>query len=156
MSTKNKHKILIVTHSSPNGLNQRQVMECANVIGFTNHDLNIQLDPTTVDREAIESADKIIMVVPEWNSSFPWTFKKMIDDSGYPSAFEGKPVFLVGTSHTTFGNIVGLNHLAHILDWLGAPTLEKVCIPFIQEKFANDDIKVDERLNEALIGFANC
>jgi NAD(P)H-dependent FMN reductase len=80
----------------------------------------------------------------------------MIDDSGYPSAFEGKQILLIGTSNTTFGNIVGINHLSHILDWLGAAILEKVCIPFIQEKFANDDIKVDERLNEALIGFANC
>ena len=154
MSTINK--ILIITHSSPNGLNQRQVMECANVIGFTNHDLNTQSDPTEVTREMIESSDKIIMIVPEWNSSFPWTFKKMIDDSGYPSAFEHKQILLIGTSNTTFGNIVGINHLSHILDWLGGTILEKVCIPFIQEKFANDDIVVDERLNNAVIEFSNC
>lgn len=151
-----KNKILIVTHSSKTGLNQRQVMECANVIGFTNHDINIQLDPNEVTREIIENSDKIIMIVPEWNNSFPWTFKKMIDDSGYPSAFEGKPALLIGTSNTTFGNIVGINHLSHILDWLGASVLDKVCIPFIQEKFANDDIQVDERFNGAVIEFANC
>lgn len=151
-----KNKILIITHSSNNGLNSLQVSECANVIGFTNHSIKMNLDPTKIEREDIIEADKIIMVVPEWNSSFPWTFKKMIDDSGYPSSFENKSVLLVGTSNTTFGNIVGINHLSQILNWLGANVEEKVCIPFIQDKFANDDIQVDERLNNAIIAFSNC
>lgn len=151
-----KSKILIITHSLPMGINNKQSTECANVIGFTNHEIKFANDPTTVEREDILSADKIVMVVPEWNCSFPWSFKKMIDDSGYPSSFEGKPIFLIGTSTTTFGNIVGINHLTHILDWLGAPVLERVCIPKIDEKFANDDIQVDERLNKRLLEFANC
>ena len=151
-----KQKILIITHSSPNGLNQRQVMECANVIGFTNHDLEICLTPDQVDNQMIEAHDKIIMIVPEWNASFPWSFKKMIDDSEWPSVFEGKAILLVGTSSTTFGNIMGITHLSHILEWVGASVVERVCIPHIEEKFANDDIKVDERFNNAVLAFANC
>lgn len=152
----NTNKILIITHSSHNGLNQRQAMECANVIGFVNHKIAVILDPTTVTEDVIKSHDRIIMIVPEWNSSFPWTFKKMIDDSGYPSIFEGKNIFLVGTSNTTFGNIVGINHLMNIFEWIGARVVERVCIPHIDVKFANNDIQVDERLNNAVIAFANC
>ena len=154
-----KTKILIITHGLDNGTNNRQAMECANVIGGTpsnNAETTVKNDPLSVSREDILEADKIVMVVPEWNCSFPWTFKKMIDDSGYPSAFNGKPVFMIGTSVTTFGNIVGINHLTHILDWMGASVLERVCIPNIDEKFANDNIIVDERLNTALIEFTNC
>ena len=96
------------------------------------------------------------MIVPEWNSSFPWTFKKMIDDSGYPSYFKGKEILLIGTSNTTFGNVVGVNHLANILEWIGAKVGDKVFVPHIDVKFANNDIQVDERLNERILKFVNC
>lgn len=149
-----KYKILIVTHSTPTGLNQRQAMECANLIGFTKHDLTICLNPEEV--EDISIFDKIIMIVPEWNCSFPWTFKKMIDDSGYPSKLQDRKVLLIGTSNTTFGNIIGISHLSHVLNWVGATVVNSVCVPFIQDKFANDNIIVDERLNNAILVFANC
>jgi NAD(P)H-dependent FMN reductase len=151
-----QNNILIITHSSETGINQLQSTECANVIGFTNHNIKRILNPEDVTKQDIEENDRIIMIVPEWNSSFPWTFKKMIDDSGYPSYFEDKNIFLVGTSNTTFGNIVGINHLANILEWVGARVVERVCVPHIQDKFANNDIQVDERLNNAVIAFANC
>ena len=150
------NNILIITHSSNGGINQLQASECANVIGFTRHNIRVVLDPTEITKREIEECDRIIMIVPEWNSSFPWTFKKMIDDSGYPSIFEDKNIFLVGTSNTTFGNIVGINHLANIFEWVGARIVERVCVPNIQDKFANNDIQVDERLNNAVIAFANC
>jgi NAD(P)H-dependent FMN reductase len=153
MST--KKNVLIITHSIQNGINERQSTECANVIGFDNKIVR-RINPTEVTREDVLEADKIVMIVPEWNCSFPWSFKKMIDDSGYPSYFANKQIFIVGTSTTTFGNIVGINHLTHIFDWLGAHVLERVCVPRIDEKFANDDIQVDERLNKALVAFIDC
>ena len=151
-----KNNILIITHSTPNGLNGRQVSECANVIGFTNHNIKMILNPEEVTKNDIDEHDRIIMIVPEWNSSFPWSFKKMIDDSGYPSHFEDKNIFIVGTSTTTFGNIVGVNHLTNIFSWIGANVVELVCVPHIDKKFANNDIQIDERLNNAVSAFANC
>lgn len=150
------YKVLIITHSSVNGLNERQATECANIIGFTNHSITRVLDPTEITKSDIKDADKIIMIVPEWNSSFPWSFKKMIDDSGYPSYFIGKEILLMGTSNTTFGNIVGINHLDNILEWIGAKVCGKVCVPQIDKKFANNNIRVDERLNERVLKFINC
>ncbi len=150
------YNVLIITHSSVNGLNERQATECANIIGFTNHNIKRILGPCDVTKQDIKDADKIIMIVPEWNSSFPWTFKKMIDDSGYPSWFIGKEILLIGTSNTTFGNIVGINHLDLVLEWIGAKVSGKICVPHIDKKFANNDIRVDERLNERILKFVNC
>ena len=152
----NTKKILIITQSSLNGLNSRQATECANVIGFTNFSIKVIVDPELVNEDLVKQYDRIIMIVPEWNISFPWTFKKMIDDSGYPSYFENKNILLVGTSNTTFGNIVGINHLALVFEWIGARVIDRICVPHIDKKFANDDIQVDERLNDTVIAFANC
>ncbi len=151
----NCKKILIITHSSLNGLNERQATECANVIGFEHFDITRTSNPLDFGKHHLD-CDKIIMIVPEWNTSFPWTFKKMIDDSGYPSYFKGKEILLMGTSNTTFGNIVGINHLHNILEWIGAKVCGKVCVPNIDKKFANNDIQVDERLNERILKFVNC
>ena len=150
------YNILIITHSSNNGLNERQATECANIIGFTKHHIVRKLDPTEITKSDVKDADKIIMIVPEWNSSFPWSFKKMIDDSGYPSYFKESEILLMGTSNTTFGNIVGINHLDNILEWIGAKVCGKVCVPQIDKKFANNNIRVDERLNERVLRFINC
>jgi hypothetical protein len=149
-------KILILTHSSPNGLNQRQAMECMNVIGFP-HEYQLINDPELLKYDSVEEMpDRIIMIVPEWNGSFPYSFKKLIDDSGWPSWLKSKKILLIGTSNTTFGNIMGITHLKQILEWIGADVSPKlVCVPKIQEKFANNDIIVDPRLNETVIEFCS-
>jgi hypothetical protein len=41
--------------------------------------------------------DLIVCVIPCWNGSFPYTFKKMIDDSGWPSHFKNKSVLYIPT-----------------------------------------------------------
>ena len=148
-------KVLIITHSSPNGLNQKQAMECMNILGST-HEYQIILDPEFVDNNPIESPDRIIMIVPEWNASFPYSFKKLIDDSGYPSWLKDQSILLIGTSNTTFGNVMGTAHLKHILDYVGANVYRKVVsIPHINEKFANNNIIVDERLQQTLLEFCS-
>ena len=146
-------KILIITHSSSHGLNQKQAMECMNFIG-SSHEYQIIGDPEFIDNNPIESPDRIIMIVPEWNASFPYSFKKLIDDSGYPSWLKGIPVMLIGTSNTTFGNIIGISHLKHILEWIGADVFPKlICVPHIDKKFANNNIIIDERLQKNLNEF---
>lgn len=146
-------KILIITHSSLHGLNQKQAMECMNILG-SSYEYRIIGDPESVDKDLIEDMDKIIMIVPEWNASFPFSFKKLIDDSGHPSWLKGIPILLIGTSNTTFGNIMGITHLKHILEWIGADVFPKlICVPHIDKKFANNNIIIDERLQKNLNEF---
>ena len=64
--------------------------------------------------------DKILMVIPEWNRSIPYTLKSLIDNSGWPSKFKGKEVWMIGTSGGLGGNMIGVSHLTDILDYIGA------------------------------------
>jgi len=149
-------EVLIITHSTFRGLNYKQAMECANLVEWTN-DCRVLERPDQVSKDDIDKAKKIIMIVPEWNGSFPFSFKKLIDDCDYPSILKGKEVLLIGTSNSTFGNIMGITHLQYILEWVGAKVYQKIiCVPQIQVKFANDNIIIDERLNEAVLAFCNC
>jgi len=148
--------VLLITHSSDNGLNFRQMMEVQNLINNNNEVSTIKMADMTQNSD-IQRADKIIMIVPEWNGSFPWTFKKMIDDSEWPSSFNNKSILLIGTSNTTFGNIMGITHLQHILSWCGAKVYHKrVSVPNIDKKFANNNIVVDERMNATVKEFIDC
>lgn len=70
---------------------------------------------------------RIIFVVPEWNGSIPWTLKKMIDDSGWPSKLKNKKVSIIGTSGSFSGNQNGVNHLFQILSFIGC----KIKTPFV-------------------------
>lgn len=147
--------ILIITHSSTNGINFKQAEECMNIISdaLPTAKFNMFDDPTEVHESDISFADKIIMIVPEWNASFPYSFKKMIDDSGHPSSFYNKEILLIGTSNTTFGNILGITHLKTILEWIGALVSRKmVSLPNIDSKFSGV-APVDERFNKTILSF---
>lgn len=147
-------KVSIITKSSYNGLNQKQAMECYNLLLSSNNDVKVYLCPDEVIEKFINESDRIIFIVPEWNGSFPYSMKKLVDDSYYPSTFKNKKILLIGTSASTFGNIMGISHFKYILEFVGASVYPKlICVPFIEKKFANNDIQVDERLNEAVIDF---
>jgi NAD(P)H-dependent FMN reductase len=152
--------ILIITQSSPEGLNQKVALECKRIVEgafeLTNQTFNIDIDnSSTVPPGSISNYDRIIMIVPEWNGSFPHTFKALIDSSGWPSSFEEKAVLLVGTSNSDFGNIMGLMHLVHILQWIGAHVNSKrVCINRLAENVDDNGVKDHEqRLYKAINAF---
>jgi NAD(P)H-dependent FMN reductase len=122
-------KILILTQSSVDGMNYSLAKECQNLIEGGADIRNC----SDFDSLEISNYTHFIMIVPEWNGSFPFLFKKVIDNSGYPSSFDEKNVLLIGTSDTSFGNLIGITHLQHILEWCGAEVFSKrICIPNIR------------------------
>lgn len=129
-------KLLILTQSGPEGLNQKIALECKHIaedFGVLVTEIEIA-NAGDYPPSAISKYSHIVMVVPEWNGSFPYMFKSLIDGSGYPSEFKKKKVLLVGTSDTSFGNLMGITHLQHILQWVGAfVDSKRICIPNIRE-----------------------
>lgn len=130
-------KLLVITQSNIGGLNRTIANTCSYMAEHICHD---SLRKVTVANASefppteVSEYTHVIMVVPEWNGSFPYTFKSLIDGSGYPSSFKKKKILLVGTSDTTFGNIMGISHLEHILEWLGSfVDSKRICIPRIKE-----------------------
>ncbi len=149
-------RVLVVTHSSEGGLNFLQMMEVVNLLGGKGLQIETSKNPMNIQNDQLKEAEGIIMIVPEWNGSFPFSYKELIDSSGYPSRFKGKKVLLIGTSETDFGNVMGITHLQHILEWIGAEVFNKrICIPRLSKKFEDNNIKVDERLEKAVNNFVN-
>lgn len=67
-------------------------------------------------------AEKWLLVVPEYNGSFPGILKFFLDACSvrkYADTFKGKKVALVGVASGRGGNIRGMEHLTGILNYLG-------------------------------------
>lgn len=63
-------------------------------------------------------AEKFIIVIPEYNGSIPGIFKLMLDATDIEPAWWGKKACITGFSSGRAGNLSGLGHLTHILNYL--------------------------------------
>jgi chromate reductase, NAD(P)H dehydrogenase (quinone) len=122
--------ILLLTQSSKTGANYKIAEDCKTLIENFGKTAAIKNFNDEIDIQEYES---FIMIVPEWNRSIPFTLKSLIDNSGWPSAFNNKDVYLIGTSGSIGGNMLGLSHLTDILDYIGAHVrAPKIYIEHIQ------------------------
>lgn len=138
--------IQIITHSTENGLNANLAEKINKHIESLS---DVVLNPELVNFDGILKCDALIMIVPEWNGSFPYSFKKMIDDSRWPSIFKEKSIFLIGTSHSEFGNVIGVSHLEHTLQWCGAKVYhKKVYIPMISLEISVYQKRIVDSIDE--------
>ncbi len=77
-------------------------------------------------KNEIARADGLILVTPEHNRSIPAVLKNAVDWAGRPYAqnsWNGKPVFITGTSPGPIGTALAQQHLRVILSILGALVL---------------------------------
>lgn len=88
----------------------------------------------------IDSLEKFVFVVPEYNGSFPGVLKTFFDGLRYPNTFNDKKVALLGISAGVLGNAVGLGHLNDILSYMGANVLGlRVKLGLMNNHFKNDE-----------------
>lgn len=143
-------KVLIITQSSIEGMNYRVARHCRSIIKDVPGTKTLIINASEVSNDMLREWDHHIWIVPEWNHSFPYIFKKIIDDSEYPSILKNKRILLLGTSETTFGNIMGISHLEHILRWIGVRVFDrKICIPNLGEK-KKESLILDDRTIETI------
>ncbi|HCY89466.1 MAG TPA: hypothetical protein DHV17_04325 [Chitinophagaceae bacterium] len=64
-----------------------------------------------VEKEYLVPADKFIIVMPEYNGSYPGILKLMIDNSDINRSWKHKKVLLTGVSTGRAGNLRGMEHL---------------------------------------------
>jgi chromate reductase len=98
-------------------------------------------------REAIESADAVLIATPEYNSSVPGQLKNALDWASRPkseNALWGKPVAVVGASTGMFGAVWSQAELRKALSASGARVIE-TGMPVGHAHEAFDD---DGRLND--------
>ncbi len=88
----------------------------------------------------IDSTEKFVFVVPEYNGSFPGVLKTFLDGLRYPDTFDDKKVALLGISAGVLGNAVGLGHLNDILSYMGANVLGlRVKLGLVNSHFKNGE-----------------
>ena len=91
----------------------------ANIYSLENLDLNHR-SPSMInfEQQALFPTEKFIIIVPEYNGSYPGVFKSLIDLSTIKDAWPGKKALLTGVATGRGGNIRGLEHLTGTLNYL--------------------------------------
>jgi len=111
-------------------------------------------------KDAIASADALLVVTPEYNYSMSGVLKNAIDWASrpaYKSAFVGKPAALVGVSAGAAGGARALAHLKEVLLGVLARPLPvpDVLVPNARAAFDQDgalvDVAVRDRLARLLV-----
>ena len=99
--------------------------------------------PIAVQRfkEALDSADAILIATPEYNSSIPGVLKNALDWASRPladSPVRNKPVAVLSSSTGMFGGVWAGAETRKVLGALGACTLEDtVSVPKADQRLAN-------------------
>jgi len=103
-------------------------------------------------REAIESADAILIATPEYNSSVPGQLKNALDWASRPkgkNALWGKPAAVVGASTGMFGAVWSQAEVRKVLGATGARVIdEELPIAHAHEAFTEDGRLKDQELRE--------
>lgn len=79
-------------------------------------------------KAAIEGADGILIVTPEYNRSIPGGLKNALDWASRPwgkNSFAGKPVAVIGTSPGAIGTAVGQGALRPVLGFLNVAQMNQ-------------------------------
>ncbi|APF33001.1 NADPH-dependent FMN reductase [Microbacterium sp. NPDC006705] len=79
-------------------------------------------------KAAVEKADGVIIVTPEYNRSVPGVLKNALDTASRPwgdNSFAGKPSAVIGISIGAVGTAVAQQHLRSILSFLASPELSQ-------------------------------
>lgn len=98
-----------------------------------------------------EAADKLVLIVPEYNCSYPGVLKIFIDGLPYPGGIRGKKAALVGLSSGTQGGLLALGHLTDVLMYLGTAVLPaRVRLPLI-DKYLSSEGELSHPLYQQLL-----
>jgi chromate reductase, NAD(P)H dehydrogenase (quinone) len=112
------------------------------------------LPPVAKLREAIASADAVLVATPEYNSSVPGQLKNALDWASRPLAtnvLRFKPVAVVGASTGAFGAVWAQAELRKVLSAIGARVVEgEVAVGHAPKRFDETGRLVDEDLREQL------
>lgn len=109
-------------------------------------------------RKPVLEADGIVMIVPEYNGSFPGILKLFIDYLPFPKALNNKPLAFVGEAEGAFGALRAVEQLQMVCAYRNALLypqrvfLQRVSRVFDREKGVTDEM-VASLVSEQTEGF---
>jgi chromate reductase len=95
-------------------------------------------------KHKIMPADKLVIISPEYNGSYPGVLKTFFDGVN-PKLWKGKKVALVGVASGRAGNIRGMDHLTHVLHHLRMEVFSlKVPVSQVDGLLDSNGLLIDE------------
>ncbi len=129
----------------------------ADVVEFDarNLELNFPGHPASDDahrlREAVKSADAVVLATPEYHGTFCAMTKLIIENLGFPSALESKTVSLLGVAAGRIGAIKSLENLRGVCAHVGAVVLPgAVSVAGVRKAFDEEGNCTDEAIDAML------
>jgi NAD(P)H-dependent FMN reductase len=106
-------------------------------------------------RAAVESADALLLVTPEYNGTIPATLKNAIDWISRPhgaGAISGKPLAVIGVSSGQHGGVWAHDDARKIASIAGASVLDDVAlsVPHGATRFATTHPAHDDEIADAM------
>lgn len=119
---------------------------------FYNEDLDGPDAPTSVTqlRERVGTADRVLVVTPEYNGTMPAVLNNAIDWLSRPygaGAIVGKPLAAVGATPTPYGGRWAHEHTRHSAGIAGATVVEDVVL---SHSLLEGDITTDQEFRSRL------
>ena len=106
--------------------------------------------------EPVLSASGLVVVVPEYNGSYPGVLKHFIDLLPFPESFENRPVAFVGVAAGYYGGLRAVEQLQMVFAYRNGLLFNKrVFIPGAYGLFGEGGEIVDTGLLERLEGQAS-
>lgn len=99
-------------------------------------------------QDQVNTSDKFIFIIPEYNGSFPGALKVFIDACTFPESFFDKKAALVGISSGKYGNIRGVDHFTGVCNYLNMHVFSlKLHIPLIRKEMdANGNLTQEDTI----------
>ena len=100
-------------------------------------------------KAAIQAADGVVIVTPEYNRSIPGVLKNALDQGSRPygkSVWTGKPAGVLGASIGAYGSAMAQQHLRNVLAFLDMPTMAQ---PEGFFQIGDDFLDADAQVNAA-------
>ncbi len=157
----NSRTSLISSHYSKvlNGLEiENQILDLQNLSASFYHDNMyngdfMPEDLIQIQEKYILPVQKMIIISPEYNGTFPGVLKIFMDAilaRKYKENFQGKKICLVGVSAGKAGNLRGMEGLTGALNYLGA-TIFPMKLPISSiETLLENDILIHEGTQKAI------
>lgn len=108
-----------------------------------------QLETAFTDK--VLESDGIVVIVPEYNGSFPGILKHFVDLLPFPESFDCRPVAFIGLAAGYYGALRAVEQLQMVFAYRNAYLFNRrVFIPSAYKIFDEDDQITDEDLKERL------
>lgn len=106
-------------------------------------------------QEAVKHATAIVLATPEYHGSFSSVMKLVIENLGFPSLLQGKPMALLGVAAGAIGAIKSLEHLRGVASHVGALVLPTpISVANVRSVFDEEGHVNDPNIEHVIRGLA--